>query len=48
LAASFIYEINRLYIDEVETSLFLPATGRRGEVKIDMMHEGKEESFVGG
>ena len=38
----------RLYIDEVEASLCCPLHHCRGGVKLDMMHEGKEEGFVGG
>ena len=38
----------RLYIDEVEASLCCLKRHCRGGVKLDMMHAGKEEGFVGG
>ena len=38
----------RLYIDEVEASLQCPHRHCRGGVKLDLMHDGKEEGFVGG
>jgi hypothetical protein len=38
----------QFYIDEVEASLCCPQRGCRGGVKLDMLHDGKEEGFVGG
>lgn len=38
----------RLYLDEVEASLHCLQPGCRGGVKLDMLHDGKEEGFVGG
>ena len=41
-------ELIRLYLDEVEASLHCPLRHCRGGVKIVMLHDGKEEGFVGG
>lgn len=38
----------QLYLDEVEASLCCPQRDCRGGVKLDMMHDDKEEGFVGG
>lgn len=38
----------QFYIDQVEASLCCPQRGCGGGVRLDMMHDGKEEGFVGG
>ena len=41
-------ELARLYCDEVEASLHCSLHHCRGGVRISMLHDGKEEGWVGG
>lgn len=40
--------LSRLYLEEVEASLHCTQPRCKGGVKLVMLHDGKEEGFVGG